>query len=117
MASNDTTESLTPEQIIMIVIFVAIPLGLIGLILLMMGARCCGYSLRLNKINEGQSLSAQKSTIDDALQDICDKHAVLKANAPGAIADGDEDVEAADMITRSPPSKRYSLVRFSSNKN
>ena len=51
------TREITPEQIVMIIVFVAIPLGLIGLIVLFSLASCCGYQIAV--------ISPKTSRLDD----------------------------------------------------
>ncbi|CAL6408164.1 unnamed protein product [Bathycoccus prasinos] len=85
------TREITPEQIVMIIVFVAIPVGLIGLIVLFSFASCCGYQI------------ASSGTIGYKHEyDVHDDEST------------DNDLESNAVKT---PPKRYSLIRFISNGN
>jgi hypothetical protein len=100
------TREITPEQIVMIIVFVAIPVGLIGLIVLFSFASCCGYQIAV--------ISPKTSRLDD---DTSSSSGTIGYKHEYDVHDDestDNDLESNAVKT---PPKRYSLIRFISNVN
>jgi hypothetical protein len=100
------TREITPEQIVMIIVFVAIPVGLIGLIVLFSFASCCGYQIAV--------ISPKTSRLDD---DTSSSSGTIGYKHEYDVHDDestDNDLESNAVKT---PPKRYSLIRFISNGN
>jgi len=114
------TNNLTPEQIVMICVFVAIPLGLIGIIILFSFASCCGYQIAVvSPNNNTNSRSVKRKRNGDGI----DGDTSSSSSVVGYKHEYDEhedestdgDVEANVGAKMPPPPKRYSLIRFLSN--
>ena len=114
------TNNLTPEQIVMICVFVAIPLGLIGIIILFSFASCCGYQIAvISPNNNTNSRSVKRKRNGDGI----DGDTSSSSSVVGYKHEYDEhedestdgDVEANVGAKMPPPPKRYSLIRFLSN--
>ena len=114
------TNNLTPEQIVMICVFVAIPLGLIGIIILFSFASCCGYQIAvISPNNNTNSRSVKRKRNGDGI----DGDTSSSSSVVGYKHEYDEhedestdgDVEANVGAKMPPPPKRYSLIRFVSN--
>ena len=114
------TNNLTPEQIVMICVFVAIPLGLIGIIILFSFASCCGYQIAvISPNNNTNSRSGKRKRNGDGI----DGDTSSSSSVVGYKHDYDEhedestdgDVEANVGAKMPPLPKRYSLIRFVSN--
>ena len=106
------TREITPEQIVMIIVFVAIPVGLIGLIVLFSFASCCGYQIAV--------ISPKTSRLDDDTSSssgtIWYKHEYDVHDDESTDNDMDTDNDMESNAVKTPP-KRYSLIRFISNGN
>lgn len=114
------TNNLTPEQIVMICVFVAIPLGLIGIIILFSFASCCGYQIAvISPNNNTNSRSVKRKRNGDGI----DGDTSSSSSVVGYKHEYDEhedestdgDLEANVGAKMPPPPKRYSLIRFLSN--
>lgn len=114
------TNNLTPEQIVMICVFVAIPLGLIGIIILFSFASCCGYQIAvISPNNNTNSRSVKRKRNGDGI----DGDTSSSSSVVGYKHEYDEhedestdgDLEANVGAKMPPPPKRYSLIRFVSN--
>ena len=102
------TREITPEQIVMIIVFVAIPVGLIGLIVLFSFASCCGYQIAV--------ISPKTSRLDD---DTSSSSGTIGYKHEYDVHDDestDNDWNRTRNAVKTPP-KRYSLIRFISNGN
>lgn len=114
------TNNLTPEQIVMICVFVAIPLGLIGIIIIFSFASCCGYQIAvISPNNNTNSRSVKRKRNGDGI----DGDTSSSSSVVGYKHEYDEhedestdgDLEANVGAKMPPPPKRYSLIRFVSN--
>ena len=114
------TNNLTPEQIVMICVFVAIPLGLIGIIIIFSFASCCGYQIAVvSPNNNTNSRSVKRKRNGDGI----DGDTSSSSSVVGYKHEYDEhedestdgDLEANVGAKMPPPPKRYSLIRFVSN--
>lgn len=117
------TNNLTPEQIVMICVFVAIPLGLIGIIIIFSFASCCGYQIAVISPNNNttNSRSVKRKRNGDGIDG--DTSSSSSSSVVGYKHEYDEhedestdgDLEANAGAKMPPPPKRYSLIRFVSN--
>jgi hypothetical protein len=115
------TNNLTPEQIVMICVFVAIPLGLIGIIIIFSFASCCGYQIAVISPNNNttNSRSVKRKRNGDGI----DGDTSSSSSVVGYKHEYDEhedestdgDLEANAGAKMPPPPKKYSLIRFVSN--
>ena len=98
------TREISPEQIVMIIVFEAIPVGLIGLIVLFSLASCCGYQIAISP----------KTSLDD---DTSSSSGTIGYKHEYDVHDDEStDVDLESNAVKTPP-KRYSLTRFISNGN
>ena len=104
------TNNLTPEQIVMICVFVAIPLGLIGIIILFSFASCCGYQISVKRKRNGDGIDGDTSSSSSSSV-VGYKHEYDEHEDEST----DGDLEANVGAKMPPPPKRYSLIRFASN--
>ena len=105
---------LTSEQIIMILVFVVIPLGLIGMVILFSFASCCGFKIAvispLRKRSERKKLGNEEES-DDTYSTSSIGYQYEYDEHQNDSTDGDIELG----MVKTPPPKRYSLVRFVSN--
>ena len=98
----------------MILVFVAIPLGLIGMIILFSFASCCGYKIAvispMRKRSERKKLGNEEES-----DDTCSTSSIGYQYEYDEHQNDSTDGDIEQVMVKTPPPKRYSLVRFVSN--